>query len=160
MKLIDDLRRENLAQLRADAGGLNKLSSLLDRDDSQVSQWLNGLKNSGTGKPRGMRSNTARYIEEKCKKPQGWLDQDHSAEAGDQTIQIKTHALSIVDRVQTSVTFADAVRIIAERLMDVDESTSAMAMTVLGHLAQQPEEYEKISRAVLAVLESGKRRRA
>jgi len=68
--------------------------------------------------------------------------------------------LTLVEKVQPIATFADAVRVIAERLMDVDESTSAMAMTVLGHLAQQPEEYEKISRAVLAVLESGKRRRA
>lgn len=82
MKLIDDLRRENLSILRREFGGLKQLSEKLDREDSQVSQWILGSKNSGTGKPRGMRSDTARFIELKCGKTEGWLDQDHSTEAG------------------------------------------------------------------------------
>lgn len=80
MKLIDDLRRENLTYLRKELGGLKQLSEKLEREDSQVSQWILGSKNSGTGKPRGMRSDTARFIELKCEKPEGWLDQDHSSE--------------------------------------------------------------------------------
>lgn len=86
MKLIDDLRRENLTQLRRELGGLKQLSEKLEREDSQVSQWILGSKNSGTGKPRGMRSETARFIELKCAKPEGWLDQDHGVEINQSVI--------------------------------------------------------------------------
>jgi hypothetical protein len=78
MKLIDDIRRENLAHLREELGGLRPLAQKTERNDSQVSQWIQGSKNSGTGKPRGMRSDTARFIEGKCGKPSGWLDADHA----------------------------------------------------------------------------------
>jgi hypothetical protein len=78
MKLIDDIRRENLAHLREELGGLRPLAQKTERNDSQVSQWIQGSKNSGTGKPRGMRSDTARFIESKCGKPSGWLDADHT----------------------------------------------------------------------------------
>jgi SOS-response transcriptional repressor LexA len=79
MKSIDEIRRENLALLRSELGGsLRDLAARLERDESQVSQWMQGSKNSGTGKPRGMRSDTARYIEQRANKPAGWLDRDHS----------------------------------------------------------------------------------
>lgn len=82
MKSIDEIRRANLALLRSQNGGsLRDLAALLERDESQVSQWMQGSKNSGTGKPRGMRSETARYIEERAKKPAGWLDRDHAGES-------------------------------------------------------------------------------
>ena len=79
MKLIDDIRRENLAHLREELGGLRPLAQRTERNDSQVSQWIQGSKNSGTGKPRGKRSDTARFIESKCGKSQGWLDTDHTS---------------------------------------------------------------------------------
>lgn len=78
MKSVDEIRRENLALLRSELGSLRALAALLERDESQVSQWMQGSKNSGTGKPRGMRSETARYIEERAKKKPGWMDADHS----------------------------------------------------------------------------------
>jgi SOS-response transcriptional repressor LexA len=78
MKPIDEIRRENLAQLRIEFGSLRALATKLDRDESQVSQWMQGSKNSGTGKPRGMRSETARYIEQCTGKKNGWMDADHS----------------------------------------------------------------------------------
>jgi len=76
--LIDDIRRDNIALLVQEYGSLVALANRLERDSSQVSQWLNGSKNSGTGKKRGMRSDSARYIEEKCGKPTGWLDVAHN----------------------------------------------------------------------------------
>lgn len=79
MKSIDDIRRENLQLLRTEYGSQKALADALERDEAQVSQWALGLKNSGTGKPRGMRTVTARYIEKQCNKPDGWLDTDHSA---------------------------------------------------------------------------------
>ncbi|MGU9992910.1 helix-turn-helix domain-containing protein [Bordetella avium] len=78
--LIDELRRANLAKLVEEAGGVGKLADRLERDPSQVSQWLNASKNSGTGRPRGMRSDTCRFIESRMGKPSGWLDTDHSAQ--------------------------------------------------------------------------------
>lgn len=60
---------------------MKALADALDRSESQVSQWKNGAANSATGKPRGMRSDTARYIETITKKPEGWLDQDPDAES-------------------------------------------------------------------------------
>lgn len=79
MKSIDEIRRENLQLLRSEYGSQKALADALERDEAQVSQWALGLKNSGTGKPRGMRTVTARYIEKQCNKPDGWLDTDHSS---------------------------------------------------------------------------------
>ena len=81
MKSIDDIRRENLQALEQQFGSLKKLADTLERSESQVSQWKNGAANSATGKPRGMRTETARYIEEKSGMRPGWLDSDHSIEA-------------------------------------------------------------------------------
>lgn len=100
MKLIDEIRRENLAKLRADLGGLGSLAEKLERSDSQVSQWINASENSGTGKPRGMRSETARYIERLCGKSVGWMDTDHSSgDASDsEVLQKKSNVSEIKKR--------------------------------------------------------------
>lgn len=75
--MIDDLRRRNLAQLATEAGGVGKLAERIGRDPSQVSQWLNASKDSRTGRPRGMRSQSCREIEAALGKPVGWLDSAH-----------------------------------------------------------------------------------
>lgn len=74
-----EIHRENLHILAQESGGVRKLAERLGKSDSQVSQWLNASLNSGTGKPRGMRPDTARYIEEQCDKPRGWMDVRHNA---------------------------------------------------------------------------------
>lgn len=74
---IEEIRRSNMQILAAEFGGVGKLAELLERDQSQVSQWMHGAKNSGTGKPRGMRPDSCRYIERKCNKPAGWMDTNH-----------------------------------------------------------------------------------
>lgn len=76
MKSIEQIRQENIRRLR-DLIGTGALCEKLQRSDSQVSQWVNGSKHSETGKPRHMRSSTARWIEERCALPNGWLDTDH-----------------------------------------------------------------------------------
>lgn len=80
MKMIDELRAENLARLAHELGSVAALAARLSRSESQVSQWINRSINSGTGKPRSMRSDTARWIEEATNKPRGWLDLDHDGE--------------------------------------------------------------------------------
>lgn len=79
MKMIEDLRVENMGLLRDQFGSVTALAARLQRSDSQVSQWINASINSATGQPRGMKPKTARWIEETVGKPKGWLDQDHSA---------------------------------------------------------------------------------
>jgi phage repressor protein C with HTH and peptisase S24 domain len=79
MRSIDDIRRSNMEILELDAGGLSALAVKLERSESQVGQWKKGYANSGTGKPRGMSSSSARHIEKMTGKPEGWVDQDHQS---------------------------------------------------------------------------------
>lgn len=79
MKLIDDVRAENVADLAKKFGGVRQLAEHLGKQESQVSQWINRSINSGTGKPRAMRSATAREIERKVGEKIGWLDIDRSS---------------------------------------------------------------------------------
>jgi hypothetical protein len=81
MKTIDEIRRENLSLLKDKMGGVGNLAEFLGRDASQISQWLNASAHSGTGKPRGMRSESCRYIEQKFGKPKGWMERDNGASA-------------------------------------------------------------------------------
>lgn len=76
---IDEIRRANLRTLANEVGGGGKFAKLIEKNPSQVSQWIRGLQNSGTGRPRGMRADSCREIEKKCGKPDGWLDQYHGA---------------------------------------------------------------------------------
>lgn len=82
MLTIDDIRRANLDALAREAGSKRALADKLEISESQVSQWINGSKDSRTGKPRGMRLATCHRIEAALGKPRGWLDTDHSALAG------------------------------------------------------------------------------
>lgn len=75
---IDEIRRANLQILVTEVGGVSKLAKLIEKNQSQVSQWIRGLQNSGTGRPRGMRAESCRYIERKCGKAEGWLDTIHN----------------------------------------------------------------------------------
>jgi len=111
MKLIDDIRRDNLALLVLEHGTLVALARQLERDPSQVSQWLNGSAHSVTGKQRGMRPATARYIEEKCGKPMGWLDIEHPQAEGprlEQAPEIRGKEVPVISWVQAGE-FTEAV---------------------------------------------------
>lgn len=83
--MIEEIRQENLCTLRDEYGSVVSLAAHLERSESQISQWINASTNSGTGKPRSMRSSTARWIEERCGKPMGWLDIDHSVNVEEKT---------------------------------------------------------------------------
>ncbi|CAB3909449.1 hypothetical protein LMG26842_05787 [Achromobacter dolens] len=80
MKLAttDEIRRSNLALLASRLGGNRQLADRIGKGESQLSQWINASTNSGTGKPRGMRSSTCREIESSLRLPQGWLDTPHA----------------------------------------------------------------------------------
>lgn len=86
MKTIDEIRKENLAELVKEHGGVGKLADVLERSPSQVSQWLNSSKASVSGKPRRFNSDSARYIEKMCGKPEGWMDTPHDAKTAHGTM--------------------------------------------------------------------------
>lgn len=81
MKSIDDIRRGNLAFLAKENGGTSGLAAKLEKDPSQISQWINASKDSKTGKPRGMRRQSCKEIEDKLELGEGWMDRDHSFQA-------------------------------------------------------------------------------
>lgn len=76
MKTSDQVRRENLSSLRQEYEGVGNLAKQIGVAPSQLSQWLNGSTNSGTGKPRGISDEACRTIEAACQKEVGWMDAD------------------------------------------------------------------------------------
>lgn len=78
MKDIDQIRRENMAVLEQEANGPTAAAARLSWSQSQWSNLRSGAPDSKTGKPRGMRKETARRIEAAFERAQGWLDIDHA----------------------------------------------------------------------------------
>ena len=75
MKTIEETYRERLQLLINEYGSQQELAQMIDKSASQISQWLNGSPDSKTGKPRSLKSDTAREIEKALNKPRGWFDQ-------------------------------------------------------------------------------------
>lgn len=94
MATIEDVRQQNLAILVAQYGSVAALAAAIDRSPAQISQWLNQSKDSKTGKPRGMRSTSARYVETSCGKPRGWMDESH-AEVDSRLVTLPRFDLSV-----------------------------------------------------------------
>ena len=87
MKDIDEIRRENLRKLEIEAGGVKSVADRIGMSVSQFANLRDGAKDSKTGRPRGMRKETARKIEESLGKTSGWLDINHViAESSAETI--------------------------------------------------------------------------
>lgn len=80
MQTIEEIYRQRLAQLIAEHQGQSALSKTIGKSPAQISQWLNGSKDSKTGKPRTMSRDTAREIERLTGKPIGWMDQPTESE--------------------------------------------------------------------------------
>lgn len=75
MKTIEETYREKLKILANEFGGQNGLSKVIGKSAAQISQWINASPDSKTGKPRSLKSETAREIERLTGKPHAWLDQ-------------------------------------------------------------------------------------
>lgn len=74
MQNVDEIRRARLRQAAEELGSVQALADAAGKSPSQISQLITGAKDSKTGKPRGMRSSTAREIEAAIGKPSGWLE--------------------------------------------------------------------------------------
>ncbi|TAN29573.1 MAG: hypothetical protein EPN31_06195 [Castellaniella sp.] len=71
---IDEARRKAMSLLEREAGGPVAAAK---RAGMGYAQWVNlrsGAADSRTGKPRGMRKQTARKIESAFGRDEGWLD--------------------------------------------------------------------------------------
>lgn len=79
MNDIDEIRRSNIKILEKEAGSPSAIAKFVGMSDSQYANLRDGAKDSKTGKPRGMRKETARKFEIAMNKPIGWLDQNHNA---------------------------------------------------------------------------------
>ena len=81
MKTIADVRRENLLELLKSYPSIADFNVAIGRD--RYSPTITQIKNKSgknTGRPRRMGKLLAREIEAKLALPDGWMDEDHSAE--------------------------------------------------------------------------------
>lgn len=74
----DQIRRDRLASLVEELGSVQAVADKVEKAPAQVSQWLNASTDFKSGRPRNMSSDIARWIEGKCGKPPGWMDQPDS----------------------------------------------------------------------------------
>lgn len=114
MRDIDEIRRSAMALLEKEAGGPVAAAK---RAGMEYSQWANlraGAADSKTGKPRGMRKETARKIEAAFGKPDGWLDIADliEPEIHDDRFARITKAWGIADESERAVAIAWANRTI------------------------------------------------
>lgn len=77
MKDIDEIRRDNMLLIEEGAGSPTAAAKKCDMSLAQWSNLRDGVKDSKTGKRRGMRKETANKIAEKAGYPSGWLDISH-----------------------------------------------------------------------------------
>lgn len=83
MRSVADIRKENLIVLRERFKTLADLNRALGRGnrDSTISQVINGIKDTRTGKPKNLGDRLAREIEAKLSLGYGWMDVDHANDA-------------------------------------------------------------------------------
>jgi DNA-binding transcriptional regulator YdaS (Cro superfamily) len=144
MPTIDDIRRKNLATLITEAGGNKAFAERLGVAESQLSQWANGSANSATGKPRGMRVETAQRLERAGGKPQGWLDQQHGNDAAEET----EHTQADVQH----PTLTQALPVVLDALASLTPGRWGMVMSGLQPLAGHPEMRDDVIADVLPLL--------
>jgi hypothetical protein len=107
---IDEIRRRAMGLLEKEAGGPVAAAK---RAGMKYAQWANlrsGALDSKTGKPRGMRKETARKIEVAFGKQDGWLDTadliEHEYPHDDPGFALVTRAWDIADESSKSVPLA------------------------------------------------------
>jgi hypothetical protein len=78
MKVVEEIRRERLAELKKEFGTFAAINAKLGRNsnDATLSQIANASIGSKTSKPKTMGSPQARMLEDKLGKPVGWMDND------------------------------------------------------------------------------------
>jgi hypothetical protein len=78
MKTCEEIRHENLLALIAEAGGPVQLSERYGCSEAYIKQLKNQYKDSKSGTPKGIGTETARRLEDCMEKERGWLDHQHT----------------------------------------------------------------------------------
>lgn len=82
MQSIDDIRLKNLELLVQRFGTQRALADRAGiKNPAQISQWINRTVDKKTGKPRAMKSSTARTIERNIGLVPNWMDTEHGDNA-------------------------------------------------------------------------------
>lgn len=166
---IDEIRRQNILTIEKEIGS-PKLTA--DRVGMTYAQYVNlrdGALDSRSGKPRGMRKETAWRFDDAGGKPRGWLDQDHSAgndrtaieptstaahpkghEAQKQSLSLVVPALTAINDVAT------AMRVIATALDAADAMTRKQALPVFEQLVADPAQVDYWAERLQHVLQPPK----
>lgn len=77
MSTLEETRRANLVILRNEEGSNKALADKIGISEAQLSQWIKASPDSKTGRPRGMKAESARRIERAAGREEGWLDVPH-----------------------------------------------------------------------------------
>ncbi len=137
MTTVDDIRRERLATLISEAGGVAKLANKLGKSSAQISQWLNASPDSKTGRPRGMRPDSCREIESACGKQTGWMDAapelSHLKSENDAGVVVFRSSVKISERTQALIN-----EIIAAEETGTSSRQLIYALTQVLHVAIRP----------------------
>ena len=83
MKVIEEIRFDNLLILIEEAGGITRFAEKAGKQQAQISQLVNKSPDSKTKKPKAIGSKQAREFEVVANKETGWMDHDHSDKAAD-----------------------------------------------------------------------------
>jgi hypothetical protein len=86
MKDIDEIRRENILLIEQRMGSATIVANAAKMELAQYLNLRDGAKDSKTGKPRGMRKETAWRFDDVIGEHRGWLDIDHTAKTSDERI--------------------------------------------------------------------------
>lgn len=111
MKDIDEMRRKAMALLEREAGGPVAAAAKVGMSYTQWANLRSGAADSKTGKPRGMRKQTARRIEAAFGRPEGWMDaadlvEDLNAPGGLDDFALVMNAWEIADASTRGVALA------------------------------------------------------
>lgn len=88
---IDEIRRTNLRALEAIAGSPKDVAEGVGMTYAQYVNLRDGAKDGRSGKPRGMRKETAWRFEDAFGKARGWLDTNHSLPEDKQAAEPVAH---------------------------------------------------------------------
>lgn len=151
MQVIEQIYRARLQLLVDEAGSQRALSERIGKSPAQISQWINASIDSKTKQPRVMSRATAREIEKRFPKPEGWMDQPVDIGA-----ILKESNLGGYEpgRPEPSRESLD-VELLAAVLTRLDPETRAEVSSALSDLARYPDSRMAVQRARNALAHSG-----
>jgi len=117
MKTITDIRYANLLRLTQSVGGTNsKLANFLGKERGFTHAYIR------ENNPKNIGSAFARFVEEKFKKPHGWMDTEHSIKSPQllQTLRYIDEELWAYYEVATAQEKMELIDLVFEELSDLE----------------------------------------